>query len=115
MFCRHCGKEIPDDVLFCPRCGKPVKAKQQEQLPSSQSEQKAAKNFTNELQQQFESLKTKLSENPKLKKGIIAGALAFVVLVIGINVYNRMPRTINLDKYLSVTFPVMTPLERPLQ
>ena len=21
MFCRHCGKQIPDDSKFCPGCG----------------------------------------------------------------------------------------------
>ena len=24
MFCKHCGKEIPDTNKFCPECGKPV-------------------------------------------------------------------------------------------
>ena len=24
MYCSHCGNQIPDDVAFCPRCGKPV-------------------------------------------------------------------------------------------
>lgn len=23
MFCRHCGKELPDDAAFCTACGKP--------------------------------------------------------------------------------------------
>lgn len=25
MFCKHCGKEIDDDVIICPNCGKQVK------------------------------------------------------------------------------------------
>ena len=24
MFCRICGEKIPDDSLFCPRCGREV-------------------------------------------------------------------------------------------
>ena len=24
MFCRICGEKIPDDSLFCPRCGRDV-------------------------------------------------------------------------------------------
>ena len=24
MFCKHCGKEIDDDVIVCPNCGKQV-------------------------------------------------------------------------------------------
>ena len=23
MFCKHCGKAMPDGVKFCPACGKP--------------------------------------------------------------------------------------------
>ena len=26
MFCEHCGKEIPDDVKFCPECGTMISA-----------------------------------------------------------------------------------------
>lgn len=25
MFCKKCGKEIPNDASFCPNCGSPVK------------------------------------------------------------------------------------------
>ncbi|WP_024867126.1 zinc ribbon domain-containing protein [Butyrivibrio sp. FCS014] len=24
MFCKHCGNELPDDAIFCPKCGKDV-------------------------------------------------------------------------------------------
>ncbi|GEM_PF-6457921 len=29
MKCPHCGEEIPEDVKFCPNCGKSVEVKQQ--------------------------------------------------------------------------------------
>ncbi len=27
MFCQGCGKEIPDDTMFCPACGRPTSSK----------------------------------------------------------------------------------------
>jgi len=24
MFCKNCGKEVPEDARFCPQCGSPV-------------------------------------------------------------------------------------------
>lgn len=24
MFCKHCGKEVPDNAVFCTECGKPL-------------------------------------------------------------------------------------------
>ncbi len=28
MFCRHCGASLPEDAVFCPRCGQPLEGPQ---------------------------------------------------------------------------------------
>lgn len=38
MFCKHCGKQIPDDTKFCPYCGKQNTDSQNRQTENSKSE-----------------------------------------------------------------------------
>ena len=45
MFCRICGEKIPDDSLFCPRCGReviPLEAAAPAEHPASGQETGAA-------------------------------------------------------------------------
>ena len=38
-FCKHCGSELPEKAVFCPKCGAPVTIEQVTQIPSSISPQ----------------------------------------------------------------------------
>ena len=40
MICRRCGKEIPDDSLFCELCGQPIETRPEEEFKQSESEAK---------------------------------------------------------------------------
>lgn len=65
MFCGNCGKKIPDDSMFCPDCGTPVKR------VSSQSVQKAeAKN-----------------KNHKIVGIIAVGVLIVLILVVLFSIF----------------------------
>ncbi|MEE8402545.1 MAG: zinc-ribbon domain-containing protein, partial [Candidatus Hydrothermarchaeaceae archaeon] len=33
MFCKHCGNEMPDESIFCSKCGKGVSEKPKETTP----------------------------------------------------------------------------------
>ena len=39
MYCRHCGKQIPEDSEFCPGCGKPTDLEPQEPVKPDSSRQ----------------------------------------------------------------------------
>ncbi len=41
MYCKHCGKEIADDSVFCQYCGEKLISKNQEPLKDNVKENKA--------------------------------------------------------------------------
>ena len=92
MFCQKCGKEIPENVRFCPSCGA-------EQTTDQQGN--AAGN----------PVVSKAGPNPKKVKGgkktrlpvIAAAAVIVVVLTIALITALRKP-TIDLNKYAQVAF-----------
>lgn len=40
MFCRKCGKEIPDDAAFCTRCGTATEAPQPDNTTDIEAQKK---------------------------------------------------------------------------
>ena len=60
MFCKKCGKEIPDDSAFCPKCGAQVNMEQPSGENSSfdyyanQAKQEVQKYIVEDAEQQEE-------------------------------------------------------------
>lgn len=44
MFCRKCGKEFPDDSMFCPKCGTAVFNEKEPEVPETIQEAKKTVN-----------------------------------------------------------------------
>lgn len=78
MYCKNCGKEIHDDVMFCPFCGT-RQDDEQESITQSVIEEK--KFFTNEKINQ--SLKIIIKLLPKIGfYSLMSGAGIFLLIVI---------------------------------
>ncbi|MBR5060703.1 MAG: zinc-ribbon domain-containing protein [Prevotella sp.] len=56
MFCRFCGKELPNDSLFCPNCGKKLVETTQENIDLVKCNNSRCSQLINEVQQQKEEL-----------------------------------------------------------
>ena len=42
MFCENCGNQIPDDALFCGKCGNPVKVPEINEAEGGDAAEKTA-------------------------------------------------------------------------
>lgn len=81
MYCSMCGKEIPDDSLFCPECG----AKQEPLVAPGISGEEA-----------------KLKKRNKIIGVCVAAALGICVIIILLSAWIKP--SVNLNKYLSISF-----------
>ena len=81
MYCSMCGKEIPDDSLFCPECG----AKQEPLVAPGMSGEEA-----------------KLKKRNKIIGVAVAAALGICVIIILLSAWIKP--SVNLNKYLSISF-----------
>lgn len=72
MFCRHCGATIPDDSVFCPKCGKEQAVDQE---PSRQ---------TWEEREQEKQLQEKAERKRKLKVILLMLLAGVIILFIAI-------------------------------
>ena len=89
MICRRCGKEIPDDSLFCELCGQPIETCPEEEFKQSESE---ARETAISPQAAAEEIKPvsepKASKLPRKKVGgktvvQIAVAAALIISIVG--------------------------------
>lgn len=90
MFCQECGKEIPNDSRFCPECGARFKnAPPVWQLPAR----------TRELSPE------RLEKRKKRNKWIAAAAASILAVCLALALISIFTKpSINLNKYLTVTF-----------
>lgn len=120
MICTNCGAQIPDDSIFCEKCGSRVVHAQDSQPapppspgpsapPSSAPPSPepsaptgpAPQPAPGKAKQQLDRLVQWVKKNP-LVAGIAAGV---VVIVIAVAVFFALqPRSIRLDKYVTVEF-----------
>ena len=99
MFCKECGHEMPDGVMFCPECG----AKQDgnaAQTNASGTQAAGAVPVGQGPQRQGEAPKKQIQIDKKWMAPI--AVVAGVVVVAGI-VSMTMKPTIKLDKYMEVS------------
>jgi len=98
MFCRFCGSDIPNDSVFCPKCGK---ALNQEGDASSPAPKKAKKSKTFKKMTMGELMARPLS--------IIYMLLAIVCMIpLGMAEYRRLVAGIPLDAtYWLLASPVL--------
>lgn len=87
MICTHCKKEIPDNSAFCPECGKKL----------GQVEAQ-----TEILPDPMQSEKTDKKARKKLLIGIAVGVCVIAVIVFV--ALKFIKPTVDLNKYVSVTF-----------
>ncbi|WP_182199811.1 zinc ribbon domain-containing protein [Paraliobacillus salinarum] len=71
-FCKSCGRELKEGARFCPECGTPVAAKEEQKVSASApaSEPK-------------ESLIDRIKRAPKKQKIIAASVIAIIILFVG--------------------------------
>ena len=81
MYCSMCGKEIPDDSLFCPECG---------------AKQGAAGRSWNIWRG------SKIKKRNKIIGVCVAAALGICVIIILLSAWIKP--SVNLNKYLSISF-----------
>lgn len=93
MFCRRCGKQIPDDSDFCPGCGTNVESEEvilPKESATAQTGNAAPKEFVYVNQPLVGAYLDKPSRQPKKKSraGLVAALvfLAFVIVALVINV-----------------------------
>ena len=99
MFCTNCGKEIPDNVGFCPYCGARIEAAGGQPAPDGQGKGSAAGSGSIPVT-------PKGGKSPVTfdsKKIIPVAAIAALVLILIIVIANRRP-TLNLNKYTTIRF-----------
>lgn len=101
MFCGKCGKEIPDDVEFCPKCGSKVKnvADKSDEKPAV--EEKHTDQTINSAGNT--TLEKESGSNRKgvfIIGGIIIAAIIAVIVLISTADHTE---TIDLNKYVSIT------------
>lgn len=84
MTCTHCGKEIDNDLAFCPYCG-------------SRTENGAA------------AAEKPAKKNPR--RFALPVAAAALLAVVGVGLANRKP-SIDLQRYVTITAHGMIPLAR---
>ena len=113
MICTNCGAQIPDDSIFCEQCGSRVAPAQDSQPappPSPAPSEPTAPSAPTgpapqpapgKAKEQLDRLVQWVKKNP-LVAGIAAGV---VVIVIAVAVFFALqPRSIQLDKYVTVEF-----------
>ena len=81
MFCEKCGTKNPDDAKFCEKCGAPLN-----NAPAASSQPAGAPK----------------ASKPLPIKGIVAAIAVVAVLVVGFIFVQKMGRTIDLNKYMTV-------------
>ncbi|MCR5667361.1 MAG: zinc-ribbon domain-containing protein [Eubacterium sp.] len=112
-FCPNCGKEIPDDSVFCTECGS--KLEDYVKAPEQEAEQVQGEGTTEEPVQE-EPVQAQAPVNPatavqKLKQPLskktmlmIGGIVVIaVIVVIAAVLINKAKHTINLEDYVEVT------------
>ena len=94
MFCQNCGKKIPDDSMFCPECGSKI-GRKSETIQANRKEDGELKIENNDP---FD----KLHRNKKAVTliGVIVVAVFSVFIISAV----FAKPTINLNKYLTVSF-----------
>lgn len=88
MFCSNCGSEMPNDALFCEKCGTKV---EEENVQTNTASPNAA----------VQSLPQGKPIDPKMI--VIAVAVVVVLLIGGMIIKNRKVR-VELDDYITVEF-----------
>lgn len=76
MFCRFCGKNIPDDSQFCAHCGKALTLLPAEEFYDPTAQEKAEKTVTSV------AVMNKAAENPERKRWIVMSACLFFMISI---------------------------------
>ncbi len=89
MFCRQCGKQIPDDSRFCPECGEKVFEDSLQQRINSDNK--------HNLQSKGNSIKQ------KKRTAIIFAVLMSIIIVFALALSFSKPK-INLNDYIVVSF-----------
>lgn len=79
MFCRNCGKEIPDDSVFCPECGGKCSDEKRKPIISNVDTHKVLKFFLSSLKKPVTTIKEKGGE---LSSAIHIGIIAIITLLI---------------------------------
>lgn len=84
MYCTNCGKQIPDDMKFCPYCGAPVIKNEQVHMNTGKAESKKGRKPVKKNKKRF--LATAAG------KAVIAGAIVVAAAgggVAGVHYYNE--------------------------
>ena len=76
MFCYNCGKEIPDDMIFCPFCGIQVA---EDELEGDSDQQTLGSDVGNQKQNEIKPNKQPKKGNSKTAVIIVAIIAALVV------------------------------------
>ncbi len=94
MFCPNCGSQVEEGTKFCEHCGA-----QLAQKTTAGAAPQAEANVGGP-QAAFQALPKK----PIPKQAIVAAAAAVVILAAGGFVYSKISNTLNLNKYITVSF-----------
>ena len=91
MFCKNCGSQLPDNATICPNCG----ANMSQNSANTVNTSNVVNAMPNQNVKQF---------NNKNKKviGIAVGAVALVV--VALILFATKKTTVNLNKYITVSF-----------
>ena len=101
MYCKACGKVVPDDALYCPQCGAPLEKVDAEPAPntSNNGNYHANNNYNHLSDKEREEMEF---IQGRLNKGRLYGVISIVCSILGLGSFGSLDVVAIICGYLGL-------------
>lgn len=99
MYCKACGKVVPDDALYCPQCGAPLEKVDAEAAPNTGNNGNYHAYYNNMSDKEREEMNF---IQGKLNKGRLYGVISIVCSILGLGSFGSLDVVAIICGYLGL-------------